>query len=285
MRILKLTFLIFTLTSFKVFGQPDSITAINCFKHIIRDGKITNERYVVNQKTYDDNGFLIKEITYNDSTHQVNKIAYFFYRNDLPISKEEYNATNSLLKITRWQYNTSKYLIEEIIFEPDENQMKINQKVKFIYEESHLIKKVVSGPGNRTIEKSTWVYQPSKVEVSTVFSKNDKNKNITRVDTTIFFNEGLVIAKKIVAIDRKDIISDSLIEFQYLPESSLVEKVYLKNNLGDTVVTIVNSYNKEKKIFKKIYLDANKNKNACYSIVYNRYFIDPGRKEMVVLPK
>jgi hypothetical protein len=277
--------ILFCLFSNRIFGQPDSITAVNCFKHVIKDGKITNERYVVNQKTFNSHKYLIKEITFGDSSHQVHRISYFFYKNNQLLSQEAYNSTNSLLNVLRYQYNSLNKPVEILLYEPEKGLLELKKKNKFTYADTLLVKKVSLNNRNKWLEKSSWNYFPEKIISSTIYSKKLNSNYIERIDTTCFLKGKKITAKNILTIDRKASADSKTIEFLYLPETVLIEKEYLKNNNGDTITTILNSYNADKLLFKKIFLDENKKKTACYSIEYNRYFLDPGKKEMTILPK
>jgi hypothetical protein len=137
------------------FCQKDSICVVNCFKYSVIDGKNTGQRIIYKQKTFDKYGKLVREMFYYDTILQIKNIVFYFYKDKMLISKEEYNNDNTISRINRYYYNSSGYLTEEFVFEPNNNIVEKKLRTTFSYQDTFLTQKMVYDSKNKLVEKTT----------------------------------------------------------------------------------------------------------------------------------
>lgn len=284
--IMKKAFIIIAIlfTNYILYAQKDSIIAVNYFKNIIRDGKITGEKYVILQKTYNMNNLLIKEISY-DSTHKPLNIAHIFNNEGKPISREEYTSSNNLVKITRSFYNTSGRLIEEKIYEPANGFNTLKFKIKYSYSDTSLIKVITYNSRNKQVGKRTINYKNQQCIDKTQYKKGFERNGVRAEMIITNYTNPQLLTKSITRILADGQEKEYLCEYTFVPDTKLIDKETMTNLVTKAKIVKTFNYDKQNKVYKTYSLDENNNYNEYILIESNKHFVDPGRKEMLNLEK
>jgi len=265
-----------------LYAQKDSIIAVNYFKNIIADGKITGEKYVILQKTYNMNNLLIKEISY-DSTHKPLNVAYIFNNDGKPISREEYTSSNNLIKITRSFYNPSGRLIEEKVYEPANDFNTLKFKINYSYSDTSLIKVITYNSRNKQVGKRTINYKTlqciDKTQYKKGFERNGIQSEMIITDRT----NPQLITKSITRTLTDGQQQEYLCEYTFVPDTKLIDKETTTNLVTKAKIVKTFNYDKQNKVYKTYSLDENNNYKEVILIEPTNHFVDPGRKEMVNL--
>jgi hypothetical protein len=275
---------IFFIFLFNVFikssGQKDSILVINCFKYLVINGKTSDQRTIYNQKTFDKQGRLIREIFYLDSIVQIKSIIFFFYNNDKLISKEEYNGDNSIKNINRLYYNTKGYLSEEIIYESFDKLLQKKYRVLYTYKDSILIQKIVYDSTNNWLEKTNWNNLGLKnTEITNYKEGSNKDHLKKRLTSYIIRNFNQEMDEtKLFFFGRK--YGNQTIDYTYNTETDKLEKETLRDSDNSIVSIKVYEYNKDGSLNCEAVKDKENNYLEYYKIERHNYFAEPGKKEM-----
>ncbi len=185
-------------------------------------------RTCTNQKTYDLNNKLLREIIYkktNDDKIIISDVIYYFYQKDRLISKEFYSTNAELNYFYFYQYNSDNKLIKESKASEINNKLIISETKEYSYNQN-----------NTSI--ITLNEQKKKTSLTTILENND-NKTSSTV-----FTKKHPLNDSINTITCKSLLKDGLI----------IEEVIItsyKNNTSDSVKTI-NKYDNQKQLIESI---------------------------------
>ena len=98
--------------------ERTTIIAENIFRYQISpEGKLVDKREAIEQKTYDLQGKLIRQIFYNDTNSSIiDRNIVFFYDSLKLVSKETYGRENTVEQVERYIYDPTGKLITKKIY-------------------------------------------------------------------------------------------------------------------------------------------------------------------------
>lgn len=233
----------------------------NDFKYIIRDGKVTSERYKERIVQFDELG-RIKEFLYLDEQGRKKAIIVFsYYSNSLPKSESQFHPTGEMLSHTNYSYNSNLELTEKV-----RNDQYGNVIDKVVYEskedDNTITEKKYPYP-NAVSEKNIWVYDNKSVGRITEHLKFNGESDFLFKHTYIYEDGKLI--KEVYTNPAGNLAF--YLEYTYDIYGNIVEIEKVKTNETRLKNAIFN-YNTAKLLLGKITYDRNGQLSAYYKYEY-----------------
>lgn len=247
----------------------------------VKDGKLTNKKWVTEQNSFTLENQLIRQIIFNDSLPQVEKYSFFFYSNNSLISKETYNKNDSIEEITKYKYSTDNKLMEENIYKKEALKLMLYETIRFKYSDSLVTEKTTFDNKMNWIEKTT--YSKNKefsTEIST-FKKTNNARKLKKQSVNTYFNnsrkEKVLITSEYF---NKKQDFQSLIYSYDKKDGMDMERITYLNAAGDTIQIQEFRYDKDRKKVSEAMFDKSGNYLNYLSIERNLRKMNFGKKEM-----
>jgi hypothetical protein len=267
------------------YSQKDSILVINSLKYPVSKGRISGPGTIYNQKTFDKQGRITREMFYLDSIVQITSIVFYFYDNNMLFSREEFNSDNTVKKINRYSYNTLGYLSEELLYEPFNGQIQKKYKVEYSYKDTTLIQKIKYNDKNKWIEQTTIEKDGNLNKETTKYKKGFNEENLKNKLVIQNINGKRLSKTEIIQNYYNGKNDYKKIEYFYDMNPAMLETHTFKDQDNNIIEIIEIRYNKVGVQISK----ALKNKDGSlleyYSFDQHNYLRAPINKEMYQLQK
>lgn len=221
-------------------AQTDTIIAENIFKYEILDGKRTANKQVIEQKTYNLQGKLIRQIKFKDSIMEIEKYIAFFYNNEDLISVETFHGGDSLTELKRYSYESNGIISYEFIYHGSFENMKLVQKSKYIYDDTILVKKVIYNRKNKWLKKINYTYTGNKEIKSMQYRRESRDDKLKSKQKISLVKNGSPQSSEIIYMYYTGETKNIHIEYQYdLKINKIVKEIW--TNSTDSVLKIIES--------------------------------------------
>ncbi len=275
----KLIFAVMISTTGQLQAQEDSIKIQQINVHIIENGKQTASYFTRNQKTLTMDEKLIREINFDDSTKQIRDYTFYFYRNDLLYTEENYDAQDSLQWIIRHIYNNTGQETEKARLLMAGGKLMQEAKILYTYDiNGNLLSEKDFGTGKKPYKTTSFEYKSGKlVKEQSRIRKSPDNVILRTADYQYAAYGKLKI--KIVIEKSKDKSINSFTESYFYNDQGNLEKIEIRDKDGE--ISLVKHY-----VYYPVgglyrYYEQNKEGNMLcyYTYAYRKYRINLGTQK------
>jgi hypothetical protein len=193
----------------------DSIRAVNIFRYRISDGKRSNERSVIEQKTYDKNGKLVLQIFYNDSVPAIDRFTRYYYDREKLISEESFDASGEITHIRRSAYSEKGFPCEEKYYVPLKGMMELSRTSELTWQDTSMTTRIVYNMEHKKIIRERYRYYPGRIVKEERFRKGIDPGNLKIRITTSTYSQDTLTKKEISELTYSGEKNTTLISYTY----------------------------------------------------------------------
>ncbi len=220
----KYLFLLIAVVAFEsdLWAQPDSIIAENIYKYKVLNGKRTAEKQIIEQKTYDLKGKLIRQIAFKDTLMKIDNYVAFIYDNKNLVSAETFQDNDSILEIKRYSYLENDLLSNIDIYKRIEDKIKFAERIEYNYNDTMLIEKVTSNQKNKWQKKTNYTYNVNEIIEYTQYKKGYKDDKLKSKEIISQIKDGNILSSEIKKTYYTKEIREIQVIYEYDPVTSKV---------------------------------------------------------------
>ncbi|MBN2487060.1 MAG: hypothetical protein JXB34_13885 [Bacteroidales bacterium] len=215
----------------------DSLIVVNTFVYDLNYGISMFHRFCPNQKTYDKQKKILREIIYSkpDSGNKVSieKFVYYFYNNENLASEEFYRPDGVFDHLVKYTYDANNNLTAKSILTMSAGKKNFVGDTIYKYSNNQLIQITARNNKKKTVSNISITYSPES-EIHTLKHKNTLNNQPTEVISEKKFENGKI--SEIIQINKynKGIADTLRVKYNYNENGQLKEKIYYKNSAFET---------------------------------------------------
>ncbi len=208
-----------------VWAQPDTIIAENTFKYQILDGKRTSGKHVIEQKTFDLQGKLIRQIFFSDSLMRIEKYTGFIYDNEQLISVETFSGSNDeIQEIKRYRYGPNHFISEVYVYKRINDNIKLSERIVHRYNDTVLIKKEIFNHRKKWLERTFYTQEENKNTELTQYRKGYSANQIKQQEVVSHMENGNILRSEIRNMYFSGESEEIQVEYQYQEKNNKVLK-------------------------------------------------------------
>jgi hypothetical protein len=270
--------------STQLYGQRDSILAVNVFQHRINEnGQRTADKSILYQETYTDG--LLRQILYYDSLANIDHYTFHFYNNDQLISSESYNKTYEIDSIRRYTYGSDSSKIKEVLYLFNGSSIEIAGTWQYtLLNETPFLQTVLNEKG-KWIARFDYSYPGDRFEIVSTYKKNtrpDLLKTTKEVRYPDYFRPDSIRKEMVYYSKLKEIVIEKIV---YDQEKNKPKEIITYTESGEVSKKQELRYDSDGSIVGIGILDPEGKYIEYLSFRAKRHLINFGEREMYVIPE
>lgn len=213
--------------------NKDSLIIINAYDYDLSHGISMFHRFCPNQKTYNKQNVLLREINYKkselDEKISIEVFIYYFYNdNNQLISEEYYLPDGTFNYLIKYTYNPDNLLINKSLLLQTDNKLSFKSDTLYNYKEKKLTQIISRNSKKKKTSKTIVNYLNDKEVYISNFKSTDGQPS--QIITEKLLDEGRVI-EEVKFINYSDSLTDTLsYKYKYTTEGKILEQSVQKNN-------------------------------------------------------
>ncbi len=249
--------------------KKDTFYVKTKYEHILKDGKLTYTKKAVNQKTFNKNGLIVREVFYTGPNSEIDYELYYHYGNDNENNYyliEKYKEGN-IIGYTQFKYKKD-VLNRQSSYSVSNGNSKHEKTIKYSLKKGIFTKKEYSQDKNLIYVESINKNNPLLFVIEEFFHDSDSlNRRITKE----VYSDSLEHIEKKIEITFHTSRTDTTIHMYTYNKKEFLDKTVSSCSNKPTITTKFIYYPKGE--IKKTYsFESNRNYLEYYEFDLKRYF-------------
>lgn len=272
---------IFMITfSFQAVAQQDTIKVHIEHDYIIKDGRHSFDSYVSRQTTYLKDGRLFRTVYFNGKSRQIDRYEVCFYdKTGRLVSKEIFDPSDKLTRLTKHSYNRKDLLSEIIIMDHKGGKLVRDHSIKYKYKNGRAVRKKKYNSRNKLIAKTFITYSPEgqKAKKETNYTrKHPEYDSIRTITTRFIYNKNGDITEKIIDTAYTDKPAGTATTIYNYNSKNLLTGIIQKDREENTIINTTRSYTPEGSLQFLIRKNSEGKEISCKKYEYKVHRINLG---------
>lgn len=246
------------------------------------EGKPSKRKVTIQQQFMTPDERIFREVNLNEETTQIDNYIFFFYKDSLLISKEKYNAGDTLINATRYEYDNKGETVNIIIYKLKNDFLEVSEKTSIAYNDagdlltekcykdgklSSIIRFSYDNQGHRIreVHKSRKPYAEGIKSEVKEFRYNDKGKKESMTCSQINAQNELYTYKETYSYDTTGLF----ITVETTDKENRLLKIHTYKYLPGNYISVEEETNQNGKITRSLRYD------------YKKHFMETGTQTSI----